>query len=914
MPEQVPFIGRKSILKEIDNSIKNWGHQNFIFVHGEGGIGKTRLLQEIRNQYINDKDIITTEIIDFDDKSYHISENIGEKIARMLDKTIFEPYFIALMDYHKMEIAGVSAEALRNKFEEGNQIFISCFNKSSAINRVILFIDTIEALSDNNYWDYLIQMTMQIKNYLVIVAGHNANDYGKSLQSLMGKDKVHILKLSEFKEEERIEYLNNKKRILNHPLGTEISAKIIRLSNGRPILIDLAMERLSRDIPFEWLFNEVLLEDNKKKEFEYELVIHLAQCRTQRDILILLMSYVYPLNDVLISILLESELNDAQKLYSEVKGLCFIKCLPKGYIKLHDEMQRMVNEHVWMEADPEGYLRQKYSHAAISYFEEAIQLLTQNISILDYEEKHKDRQESLKYMEKRWPLVQARRKLKVELLRHTLFLNIEDGFALFIDLFDEATRKPQFSLRDMLLTQIKPHTQHLSDKQLYELKSRHAKHLMDRGDYTEAKKETKDILRNIKTISPSQKVDTLMQLGNIKMRLGRHTDGIINFMEAINICEDNKFDEQYVLKPTVMRLRNALGWGYRKIMKYDDAIKQYDLAFELSLFLNDRLEEAKIINNLAYAYAKKGDTSRAHNLAREAKELWIELDNKEGLGSLYHVYSEIYNNNDNLDDTIRYSKKALDIFKELEHNDWIERLCSELGKYYWERADINLANSDHKAVNDDLNEAENILKKVSKGQYKIESRHYLAHVYITKSLIQNDTHLLDKAQKIFEQACKESKEESFFPMRLNSMGDLVYIAMKKREYEKIEKIEEEYENLFLTDVHLKGEEGILLKYFGDFYLCKEPYSTDNIDKAIKYYIKGIPLISNYKERTSYSLIFQIKDIQRRLYSSTYLTKVKIELGKKLSALWKKDPKLLESHTEALRYFIRWQKGTEVIND
>ena len=51
MREQVPFIGRQKEIERISELTEQWGTRQIICIHGEGGIGKTRLLQEIHNQY-----------------------------------------------------------------------------------------------------------------------------------------------------------------------------------------------------------------------------------------------------------------------------------------------------------------------------------------------------------------------------------------------------------------------------------------------------------------------------------------------------------------------------------------------------------------------------------------------------------------------------------------------------------------------------------------------------------------------------------------------------------------------------------------------------------------------------------------------------------------------------------------------
>jgi len=89
-PEFIAFVGRDTELGAIKESIDLWGQRCVICIDGPGGIGKTRLLQEVRS--FNIKNVFIAEIIDFDDLALRIPANIEFTIARQLGPEVFEPY------------------------------------------------------------------------------------------------------------------------------------------------------------------------------------------------------------------------------------------------------------------------------------------------------------------------------------------------------------------------------------------------------------------------------------------------------------------------------------------------------------------------------------------------------------------------------------------------------------------------------------------------------------------------------------------------------------------------------------------------------------------------------------------------------------------------------------------------------
>jgi len=858
----------------------------------------------------NDK-IVTTDIFDFDNPRFHVPPNIGRKIAE-IDKKKFSFYLTALDDFHLMESShSLNLDNLIRIVNEIDQKFIQCFNTYSATGRVLIFFDTIEALPANSdLWNYLTEMGKYLRNYVIIIAGRNVEEKGNKLKQIINNTSIHIINLPKFGDNEKREYIKQKSKNEKICLSEAQMEFLFRVAD-RPIFIDLAVEWITRNISIDCLTNFNRLTDFSDKELEKQLVIHIAQTRTEIDKLILLLSHVYPLDEGMIAELLyknegtEKAMNKAHHIFSEAKTYVFIKSLPDGNIKLHDEMQRLIKDYVWEKVDPESRRRTEYSKISVKYFNEKIQTVFKEIE---------NQQSNIHKMEFEQELL----LLKAEFLKHSLIVDINDGVNIFLESFDKATRSNQFLMREILIKEMSYYIDQLSFEQLYQFNSRRVEHHRNTGYFSQAKEIISEYLEN-NELSPEHRVEMLIKEGNIQIRLGDYYKGIDFFKEAVDICEKNKFDQTDPLKHILMQAKNALGWGYRKIGNYDKAIEEYDYAHTLSISLNDEHEEARILNNLAYAHAKNDNTVGASYLAEEAKKKWNKIKVKEekelrssyeeGLGSLYHVYSYIYRLNRNFENAISYADHSIKIFEKLGNKDWSYRSYLQKGFCYLRRAEFNSDNPISHTVEDDLHLAEDNIKNVlnSQGEYRIDALHYLGHVYYTRSRYKNGENL-DKSQKYFEEAYDESTKASFNIAQLNSLGDLTNIAREKREFEKLDDFKTSYEK-YIEKWRRKGYpkeyDGLLLKYFGDFHLIKEPCEAE---EAIDYYMKGLPLIAMYGHWTLFDLPSQLRNIEHLLNSKKELAAVKIELGKKLFELWNNDNVLAKSHPEARSYFIRWQKG------
>ena len=61
----------------------------------------------------------------------------------------------------------------------------------------------------------------------------------------------------------------------------------------------------------------------------------------------------------------------------------FVKTRPDGYVQLHDEMERLVNKHLWPMIDSSGEFRRELARAACQWYDEQILQSEQEEKVLD---------------------------------------------------------------------------------------------------------------------------------------------------------------------------------------------------------------------------------------------------------------------------------------------------------------------------------------------------------------------------------------------------------------------------------------------------------------------------------------------------------------------------------------------------
>ncbi|MBN1220487.1 MAG: tetratricopeptide repeat protein [Anaerolineae bacterium] len=906
MPEQVPFVGRKNELNQVEGLIEARGTRRVLCIQGDGGVGKTRLLQEVRQRYIDKAGLLMGDIIDFDDRALHVIENVERQVMQNLGLEAFEKHTNQRLDWYRMKQAGVSSEKLEQEAEEVRQTLIDDFNQLAKKRRIVLPMDTMEKLEGTNAWERLKNFIIKSQNTLFILSGRTTKNLYKELRLQLGGN-VTLIELQPLEEKDSQQYLDEKQRQLHRDLDPNLTKRLLVLAQGRPILIDLAVEWLSRNLPLDWLIADELPQEGipskaEIENFQIQLVNHIGQIRSQVDQLILLMSRVYPLDSAMIAKALNVSSKTADTLRKQAQTYVFVKSTPDGHIYLHDEMRRMVREYVWPEIDPDGSRRHKDSSLAVAYFQSQVKTLTEKINLHRTKEEEArqagDVQTEFDEFITREILEQELWALNEQLLFHTLFIDAKQGVESFVEIFDEATEAYQYSSREVLLKQMESYIEltknetylpELLPEQKYEVDIRLAKYYLDSGQYNDAEKLLQNLLEQT-GLQPAQKIDAHIQLANVVIRLGDFQGGIEKFKQAVQLSQENK------LKEWLVKAENGLGWAYRLTADLQRAGEHYHSALDLAEEIGLKHQQAMLYGNLGFLYTYYAhipdNRDKALWFCDQSLSLWKELKDKRGQGRAYSTMGCIKLMDSRYEEAMECYQKSLDIFEPAYDREWLSLVYSWRGTTYMSMGNMELAEAD-------------ILRSLDLNILKDRPINLsrLSQLYMLQGK-------LDEAQKAVEECRKLALKLPDVWYQLVSLRDLANVSFYKKEYAKLDEFQQA-----LDEYLKKWGESQDLRAFGMFYLSlgNLALGQSDLNKAVQYYETGLGYLVRLGRYGNDTPQTYIERLEKVMVEHLTLSEGQIrEIGSQLLSFWQAQG-LNMTHPDIRIRLSRWAKWEEPKN-
>jgi tetratricopeptide (TPR) repeat protein len=826
------IVGRARELAAVRDAIEAEGELCIVYIIGEGGTGKTRLLEQVPQLVAGCQKSLPCRYVgpfDLYQSSLQSVDGLERALTEALDSAgqKFQSYREELQRFEKLR-AGADPQQVeqRQKVTEG---FIEGFNEVSGQTRVVITLDTLEIVqyeSDTiqkicdiekkglEVKDWLLDNLLRLNSTVIVMASREKQELVADFKQHLG-DRLTILPLGPFSESETLDYFAAITEV--EPAFGEMGISrdqqcvIHHYTAGHPLKLALVLDLLARNLPLPQELFDPLETARQRSDDELEIIReriegHLATGIMTADRQIdRALPYIAlarkGMNRKLLGRLTRWTPEMCTKVLSDLQRFSFVKIRAGDeWLFLHDEMYDLVEKHVWNRMEAE---RAYVCRVILDYYDES----TKQVKDLS-----------------------QRQNLMVEQLYYELLADPKQGYARYVRLSDAALFRHDegfdMRLRDEVLRfcgrypdRAKRHglTGEFID---YDSAVRWVKRSRYTSKYEQAVKVAEEAKAHLRPC-PRDMSDFGLTRADLDVShalaliyTGEIDRGVDMLREVIADLEGESEPERlaYLGSPASFKVwrrnlvlgqaHNNLGYVcWMNLGHYHAALDEFLAA--LPYFLASGLEEeiANTYDNMGRVYALLGAKTRAELLIRNGLEIRRRLGREFRIALSLNSQAIVHWNFDDIHRARRVSEQALHIFEGLGASRGVGLARITLGRSLrrlgalWQTG-IYSPEECHKFLDDaiiSLQYADERFSEVVEPVRLVEIHNELgcAHRERAALLRSDDLESLEarEEEKKSEQCLKEAVEraEGEYPvLYVDSCEDLARTYFQRKDFSKVE--------------------------------------------------------------------------------------------------------------------------------
>ncbi|GAB4534959.1 MAG: hypothetical protein Kow0063_18620 [Anaerolineae bacterium] len=726
------LVGREKELKRIEEAIRDTSQSYIIYITGEGGIGKTRLVKHILEHPPDGLSLTAaSDLIDlYHTRVHSLAGLIGAilGVLKPLDEYFQEELKQVGTDkweeVARAEQEGFTLAEIISRRKELTEIFITAFNRYSDQQRVILALDTTERLQAADPTQEMLGLTAErpailnwllnellpnIRNTVVLLAGRpEPGDLTPALKRIPSLQFLPI-PLGGLTEQEALAYFEavaesarasgdvqaaeavqtwseEERKVIFHCLCDEGEPPRIR-----PILLALAIDHLvvaGRPLPAltRPLAEAQALTSGQRKGLQAELgsalVQTLHEARRPADEVIIALGWLRKGADAdLLARITGLEQREVEEALEQIKDLSFVKVRPADARRfLHDEMYDLLQQHRLDRVSDAQ--RERVFKTLQAYYDERIDQARAEIAKL-----YRPLAETA--LPQADQVIIARGRLQdalVEDLYYRLRRDAAQGFQTYFRYAEEAVTAYDESLDMQLqaellgfLAERDPSGQAEEvaglrrGEVLADAAVRWIKRLISDERYNRALKVARRLRAEVKELVVAGGDLAKAELDAweaVALAYTGELDQAEELLEAaVTSLEGMKHSHRWA--GILARAYNNLGYLRRVQGRYYGAATAYEKALPLWRATKIEIEQANTLNNRAFALSEIGQIEAAWQQAWDGLELRERLGPRSPVGLSLNTLAHIKVQELDLDGALLFAERALTLF---------DRLGSERGR------------------------------------------------------------------------------------------------------------------------------------------------------------------------------------------------------------------------------------------
>lgn len=711
------LVGREEELLKIMARLQDMENTTpcIIFLHGPGGIGKTRLLLEIIDEckkldiQICDKE----QMIDVYHLLYHtpfeMTEAIYDSLKPFPESSSFRIYE---RDARVVENLRVSGEALRieEQREQALRSFVNDLQKFANTKRVVIVIDTIERFVYGteqlagipdiaNVWKWLITELPNLSNVVLVAAGR---PQAKSLlENISPTIEVLPLEVDEFSPEATREYLDAAARRARENKADEWGVQALesftpeerrrahQLTGGRPILLSLLADYVINGGQIAPLFAGIKAgtEEELQQRFREEILARLLKPERFGEIFRHLAMMPKGVDAELLAAAMKISMEEASAHLRQIERFSFVKVRrfwqkrQKDTYFLHDELYELFQKSIF--APPAGPIaKEPIYHEVIECYEERFRTVRRQLANL-YSVMQAGGTGTIDYQALKDALAQ-RTEILLALLYYRLRQDPPKGYRRWFRYDHEATMSGDLVFSIQLQLELSAYLQELAmektpkvpgwenDLVRWSLLLRPIKHAWAEGKFAKALDESRKLEDDFSPELSDPLKKAMLSIWKAYAWIASDPPEAHDVLEKVipelKAYRDASADEirHWLAQMLLAFAYRVRGYAFRVQELIDRAIENYRQAAVLLRGVDIKIEMATVHNDLGFALALHGDWVTARSLVSNALELRRELGLGAQIARSLNTLAIIDTYEGRYPEAIENATKALNLFRATE--------------------------------------------------------------------------------------------------------------------------------------------------------------------------------------------------------------------------------------------------------
>jgi tetratricopeptide (TPR) repeat protein len=261
---QSPFVGREQTLTAIEQASQKACDTAscVVYLEGEGGIGKTRILSEVHHRLAQPPRVISTDVIDLYHVRYHqrffLMYTIADRLQRALQQAgIQKPFFTAFQKAYQEFFARREAigTADPTKLADLRATFLEDYTEATRERCVMVLLDTFEKLHiavpyastdttrrSSHLEDWLRDLIADLPRTLIVIAGRPRPVQSRMLANKFTGRCFEKISIEPFTEDEVKQYIAEQQPGLSADDQEDLLQTLYKITQGTPILLSIGLE------------------------------------------------------------------------------------------------------------------------------------------------------------------------------------------------------------------------------------------------------------------------------------------------------------------------------------------------------------------------------------------------------------------------------------------------------------------------------------------------------------------------------------------------------------------------------------------------------------------------------------------------------------------------------------------------